>query len=248
MTGEVMRIKINHANLAAVLHRPAESTSSGVVICHGLLASKDSPKHVQTARRLAQLGHAVLRFDFQGRGESSGDLLGLTFERQVDECLGAISALRKETGVDRVGLLGSSMGGAVAILCAEEPVVKALVTQAAVGRTDLLGARAVGPKAMRVWERKGFLRIEGEAIGYSFVESGRQNKVLAAAGRRTCPWLIVHGGQDKVVPVSDAKALLSAGKNACLEVISGADHSFSDPDHLGRLVGMSVDFLHEKLS
>src|SRR5512136_2480268 len=92
-----------------------ERKRAGVVICHGMLSYKDTPKFLAIAGGLEELGYAVLRFDFVGRGESEGDLLELDFARQEGEALAAIGELRKR-GVEHVGLVGSSMGGAVAVM------------------------------------------------------------------------------------------------------------------------------------
>ncbi len=245
------RLTISGPGLAGVLHVPdipAHEAITGVVICHGMLSYKDSPKHVGIARELCERGHAVLRFDFTGRGDSPGDLMELSFSRQVAEARAAMAELRRRTGVARVGLTGSSMGGAVSILTSLIEKVAALVTMAAVGRTDLLAERIAGGKGMAVWERKGFLRLEEDPVGWSLVEDGRKIDVPAAAAGVDCPWLILHGELDDVVPLSDAEELnRAASGRAELEVVPGADHKFSRPDHLARVTMRAVDFLDAAL-
>ncbi len=120
--------------LAGVLHGdPAEVA---VICCHGMLSTKDGPKHVMLAEELERAGLACLRFDFAGRGASEGRLEDLCFSGQVDDLEAAIDLLAAR-GVQRLGLFGSSMGGAVALLAAarDERVV-AIAT--------LAGARAIG--------------------------------------------------------------------------------------------------------
>ncbi|MBN2497594.1 MAG: alpha/beta fold hydrolase [Deltaproteobacteria bacterium] len=236
--------------LAAALHRPEEPAALGVVICHGMLSSKDSAKHVGIAARLCEMGYAVLRFDFQGRGESAGDLLGLTFTRQVNECRSAIRELRQRTDVERVALVGSSMGAAVAILVAGTAGegIAGLVSLAALARTDRLAERIAGPKGLAAWRRKGWLRLESEPVGYSLVEDGERVEVLAAAGRVVCPWLILHGEEDEIVPAEDARALWAASEGrAELEIVLGADHRFSAPDALAHITDQAVGFLRAAL-
>ena len=192
--------------MAAVLHRPDEPTGSGVVICHGMMSYKDSPKHRGIATRLCKRGHMVLRFDFTGRGESEGDLMALTFGRQVGECRAAMDLLAKN-GVQRIGLAGSSMGGAVSILVAARGGVAALVTLAAVGRTDLLPERAVGKKGLAVWKRKGSIRIQDQRVGFCLVEDAVAIDMRAEAGKIVCPWLILHGAEDEVMRSFELKEL-----------------------------------------
>jgi dipeptidyl aminopeptidase/acylaminoacyl peptidase len=70
--------------------------------------------------------------------------------------------------------------------------------------------------------------------------------VLGAAARVRCPWLILHGELDEVIPVSDARALREAsGDRARLEVVPGADHRFSGEAHRERIISSIVDFLDD---
>ncbi len=231
-------------SLAGVLHLPDQGAKAGVLICHGLLSDKDSQKHSLLARMLCEVGIAALRFDFEGRGQSPGDMLDLSFSRQVIQASAALDTLKDTAGVSQMGISGSSMGGAVAILlAAQDTSISCLVTMAAVARTDLLGQRVVGPKGMAVWERKGSLRLDDEPVGWSLVADGRKLDLPGAAARIRCKWLIMHGQDDEVVPLSDADLLYeSAAYAPTMEVIDHADHSFSSEEHRQMVVQMAVDF------
>ena len=75
--------------LAGVLHMPQDRANGfGVILCHGMESSKDSLKHLRLGESLSRVGFAVLRFDFTGAGESSGEFESITYARQVDD-LGA---------------------------------------------------------------------------------------------------------------------------------------------------------------
>ena len=232
--------------LAGVLHQPGWPGSTGLVVCHGMMSSKDSPKHTGIAARLAERGHMALRFDFSGRGESPGSLMGLTFARQVIECRAAMAELRR-IGVSKIALVGSSMGGAVAVLTASVEPVVALATMATVGRTDLLPERAVGKAGLEKWKREGSILVQGEPVGIALVEDAQRTDVPAAAGKITCPWLLLHGESDEVIPVEDSQILYEAATGAVLEVVSGADHKFSNEEHREFITNRIVDFLDEKL-
>jgi uncharacterized protein len=235
-------------SLAAVLHRPDKPSDAGVVVCHGMLSSKESRKHTQIARGLCARGYLALRFDFSGRGGSPGDLLGLTFTRQLDECLAVVEALRGE-GARRVALVGSSMGGAVAIMAAARGGVDALATMAAVGHTDLLPERAAGEKGVALWKRKGSILMQGQRVGYAWVEDARAIDLPEQASRVDCPWLILHGERDEVVPPSDALDLQAASRmRAEVEIVPNADHRFSDDKHRDHITARIIDFIAVKLS
>ncbi len=233
--------------LSGIVHLPERGSSVGAVICHGMMSYKDSPKHRGLAEELTSRGFAVLRFDFSGRGESGGDLMGLTFTRQVAECRAAIERLRTYQ-IEKIALVGSSMGGAVAILVAALGEVDGLATMASIGRAELLPERAVGERGVALWKRKGFIRIQKKAVGYALVEDSLKIDIPAQAAKISCPWLLLHGMDDEVIPVSDAQVLFEASnKKAQLEIVPGADHRFSKNEHRKEIIKKIADFLEHNV-
>jgi pimeloyl-ACP methyl ester carboxylesterase len=84
---------------------------------------------LEYAQVLHQASYSTLLFDFRGRGDSDGDAVTLGFYEQQD-VLAAVEYLknRDDVDMDRVGVLGISMGGVVAILAAaQEPAIKSVV-------------------------------------------------------------------------------------------------------------------------
>jgi pimeloyl-ACP methyl ester carboxylesterase len=82
---------------------------------------------------------------------------------------------------------------------------------------------------------------------------GRLN-VLAKATEITQPWLIVHGDEDKTVPLRHAEELKAAQPNAGFVIIPGTDHSFGGyhpygtdvlPPPLLAFCGQVIDFLRK---
>ena len=69
------------------------------------------------AQSLAAQGVASLRFDKRGVGESEGDYLTTSFQRETGDAAAALLALREVPGVDpaRVTLAGHSVGATIAI-------------------------------------------------------------------------------------------------------------------------------------
>lgn len=234
--------------LCGVCHHPARWRGTGVLLCHGMMSSKDGEKHVALAERLVRRGHLVLRFDFAGRGESGGDFLGLSISRQAGEAAAALAFLRAR-GARAVGVEGSSLGGAAAIRLAAEGGVDVLVTWAAVGRAERLAEGMAGPEGMERWAREGVRMVEGQPVGYSLIEDARRQDLLAAAARVRCPWLIVHGAKDAVVPVSDAVDLHRASLGrAELVILPGADHQFTAASDRRRALHLAADFLDGHLA
>ena len=69
---------------------------------------------------LEKFGYVTLRFDMRGCGESEGEHGRVICLEQVEDTSNALTFLAKHPAVDpdRIGLIGSSFGGAVAVYTA----------------------------------------------------------------------------------------------------------------------------------
>ena len=104
--------------MSLVLHVPGGADRVAcVVACHGLRASKDSDKYLLLGDEFVRADVALARFDFRGSGESEGLVEAETnVASRVDDALAVVSFLSRHSRLDnRFGLLGSSMGGFVAL-------------------------------------------------------------------------------------------------------------------------------------
>jgi alpha-beta hydrolase superfamily lysophospholipase len=197
-----------------------------VVLCHGMMSSKEGRKQIALAEGLSVSGFSVLRFDFSFCGQSEGHFEEITFTQEIDDVRHAIAWVRQR-GAQPIGLLGSSMGGAVAILYSQhDPGIEALVTIAAVAHPLRIANEIEGLKAHVVrWKEEGYhLGAEG-SVGPAFLEDARRQDVVSAVRRIMVPLLILHGERDEVVPVEEAYDLFhNAGGVKELRVIAGGDH------------------------
>lgn len=108
--------------LQGVLARPAEPGASAAV---GVLIVVGGPQYrigshrqfVLLARHLAAHGHAVLRFDVRGMGDSTGAQRG--FEALHDDVAAGIGALMQVQGIERVALWGLCDGASASLLYME---------------------------------------------------------------------------------------------------------------------------------
>lgn len=198
--------------LCGSLHRPRNRSVASVIVCHGMLSSRASEKHVAICSLAAEHGMAAMRFDFAGRGQSAGDDDDLTVSGEVADLQAAVEFMR-DSGFARPAVVGSSLGGTVAILCAAaDRDLACLVTVAAPALLPERPRKAWGAEA---------------AVSAAFFEDARRHDVLSAAANIRCPWLVIHGKEDEVVPVEHAEILCRESSSARLVVRSGADHRFS---------------------
>jgi uncharacterized protein len=233
MAQDRLRIPAGGARLAAVLHLPEGSPRPWpcLVTLHGLMSSKDSDKYLLVGEAFARRGFAVCRFDFRGCGESDGDMAGTTVAQRVADALAVVRTMRTHPSLNgRVGLLGSSLGGYVALFVAARDLrIQAVAAWAT--PADLRDL-AADPGSVRDYE-----------LGSPFIEELANGEYLRApVGIRHC--LFLHGDRDDLVPVSHAHRLYAAALDPRqLEVIPGGDHQLSDPTHRRRAVELSLAWI-----
>jgi pimeloyl-ACP methyl ester carboxylesterase len=228
--------------LAAVLH--GELGELLVISCHGMLSGKDGTKHRLLAEALSP-ELPVLRFDFAGRGESEGSLFDMSYSSQVEDLLAVLDWAGAQ-GVERIGLFGSSMGGAVALLAAarDERVV-AIATLAAVAHPELIDERH--PEAAGLWHRQGYIDTPEGKLGKGFYDDSLSHDVISAVRILHAPLHVVHGEEDDVVPSSDAHDIASAARAAALDLVPGAGHRFDEPQYLRPVIRGVVEFFCAQL-
>ena len=173
-------------------------------------------------------GVAVLRFDDRGVGSSEGSATdqATTLDQKADVAK-AVAALRSRTDIDtnRIGLLGHSEGGLVALMAAaSDPRIQALVLLAAPGtRGDTLlraqleehlsrasGMTEQAKDSARRGQEQLFASVRATTIAKGSWLRGFLDLTPAAfASKIHVPVLIVHGALDRQVPVSNARSLAS---------------------------------------
>jgi uncharacterized protein len=90
---------------------PCEKSVKTIIVCSGANGSLDADVHV--APWLHEAGFNVLLFDWRAHGQSEGQVVTLGFNERYD--LIAAVQFVKSQGAERIGVLGFSMGGTVAI-------------------------------------------------------------------------------------------------------------------------------------
>lgn len=103
---------------------PGREGAGAVILMHGVRASRLDM--IPRARFLSAAGYAVLLFDFQAHGESTGAAITTGYLESRD-ARAAIDLVRAEAPGERVGVVGVSMGGAALALAEPAPRVEAAV-------------------------------------------------------------------------------------------------------------------------
>ncbi len=218
MTAKRFSATVGRHEVVGVLHLPGRLPSPCVVACHGMGASKDSDKYLMLGRELPPAGLALARFDFRGSGESGGLYRDATIATRIADLEAVLDYLAKQPELDgRFGLLGSSLGGFVALWVAgaRRETVPVVTWNSPASLVDLFQTDPLdttGP---------------GAALA---AEVMRGDRVHAPAGVSHC--LVIQGDGDGVVPPSHGRLLYErAVEPKALHVIAGADHRLTEPLH-----------------
>ena len=111
-------------NLSGIVHVPAGLVSGerrpAFLILHGFGGNKNGHGQIVMAEQLTQSGYVTMRFDFRGCGESEGEHGRILCLDQVADTTNALTymANRQDIDAERVALVGSSFGAAVAVYAA----------------------------------------------------------------------------------------------------------------------------------
>jgi uncharacterized protein len=238
---------------SAVLTRPEADTDRAVVLCHGFLSNKNSSTNKTLTRLLLAQGIATLRFDFFGQGDSDGPFAKLRVSIAVAQ---AQAALRQAValGYRRLGLMGSSFGGLVATLvAAEDASLKALGLKCPVPDFPDMLRHEFGETGIRQWQQNGTIPdVTGGTrpvpLEFAFYEDCLKHDGYKAAARISAPVLIVQGDRDEYVGRLQADKLMDALRGTKqLEVLTGADHSFSKADDFRTMTTLLTDWFVKHL-
>ena len=223
--------------LRGTLHLPQAPSPPLVIGCHGLLSDRMSPKQIALAEACNRLGMAFFRFDHRGCGESEGRLeMHTSLDNRCSDLLHAIRHLANRADLGkRVGLFGSSMGGAVCLRAAGQADIVATVTFAAPIKSRALkitrGQQEADPEQTRM-----------SAILQEDFDLGPRLSMLRNI-------LIFHGEADDVVPVAHAHEIFQQAAHPKRLVLQpGGDHLMSDPRHQAEFIRAASFWLNKGLS
>ncbi len=175
--------------LAYALFVPPGEVHGGVVILHGAGSCKES--HYDYARHARRLGLAAVAFDLRGHGESDGALDG-----RVGGDVLVIAGLLPD---GPRALRGSSLGGYLALTCADE-----------VGASAVVAICPAGADGLRRGVRNG--RFDARIDAAAFDAYLRDHDETAAVVVLSAALLLLHAEGDEVVPVEHSEALYEAAR------------------------------------
>lgn len=220
-----------------------------VVFLGGLMSDMEGTKALYLEAWAQAQGHAFLRFDYSGHGESSGQFAEGCIGDWAEDSLDAVTALTEGPLV----LVGSSMGGWQALLLAKTipERVAGLVTIAAAPDFTEDGYWASFSEAeKRELEQVGQIELASDymepyIITKRMIEDGRDQLVLREPLKLPCRVRYLQGTEDTAVSTQTAIRLLEHAESPDmrLTLVKGADHRFSDDTCLALIVEAVQDVI-----
>jgi len=234
--------------LVGDLHRTGDGCGPTLLLCHGMESTRGGHKQTAMVERFVPRGYSVLRFDFSYVGESEGSFEDITISGEVDDVLGALDFL---DGFSPRGcvLVGSSLGGTVALLAAAEAAsrVDAVATIAAVADPALFTS-GLTEEQMARWRASGARAWRDGVIRSTFLDDLDRIDVGSAVAATAGPLLVTHGVEDDVVPPSHAAFIeRAAAGRARVEMFDGVGHRFEEPGALDALLVTLEEWLRATL-
>lgn len=233
---EVAYIEVGSRRIA---YRLRQGSSPTIVFFPGYASDMEGTKALALDAFADRSGLGMLRFDYSGTGSSGGRFDDGTLALWLEEALDAIDRLTEGPLI----LAGSSMGGWIALLAAlvRKDRVAALVGIAAAPDFTEWGYT---PEEVAELQSSGRLErpnpyaSEAELITRAFQESGQRLRLLAAPIDLDCPVRLIHGDEDKDVPLDIAFRTMRALRSADVQVtvIKGGGHRLSAPHEIDAIL------------
>lgn len=125
---EIVTVKTEDNITLRGWYMPAKENKGTILVCHGVGANKS---HILPVALMFQSGgYNVYQFDFRNHGDSDKTPISYGYKERKD--IKAIIKFIKSRGVNKLGLYGLSMGGAIVLLSTpENSEVQAVIADSA---------------------------------------------------------------------------------------------------------------------
>ena len=229
----------------------APGRSPGVVFLPGYKSDMTGAKALETEAFCRSDGRACLRLDYSGHGASGGRFEDGTISRWTEDALALIDRLTE----GKLILIGSSMGGWIALLAAlarPDRVAGLIGIAAAPDFTETLMWQAMTPAEQATIMQAGVLHVPSQygepyPVTKALIEDGRTRRLLDRPIPLACPVRLLQGQRDPDVPWQTALRLAEQldSEDVRITLIKDGDHRLSRPQDLRLLRGALAELLLE---
>jgi len=209
-----------------------------IVFLHGFMSDLEGkkPKTFLSFAKRNKLNFLAL--EYSGHGKSSGKFVNGNISKWTKETNILIKKIVKK---NKIIIIGSSMGAWIALnqfKFFEEQIKGFLGIGSAPEFLENLMWKKFSKKMKSEIVKKGIYNLEHGDYVYpitlQLIKDGRKNRVLNKKMKSKINVTMVHGQNDKTVPVSYSRKVLKIFKNAKkkLVIVKNGDHSLSSAKNL----------------
>lgn len=240
---------LNTSNGTRVAYCYSEGKGPTVVFCGGFRSDMTGTKAMALESWCREQGRAFLRFDYSGHGESSGAFEDGTIGGWLADALAIID----ETIKDEAIVIGSSMGGWIALLIAlarPNRVAGLVGIAAAPDFTTRLMWERFTPQQRQIIEEKGVYYAPSDygdpyPITRNLIEESKQHLLLDDDIAIDCPVRLLHGMRDPDVPWEFAPLIAQqlSSEDVKVSLVKNGDHRMSEPEQIALLLATMQELL-----
>jgi uncharacterized protein len=220
---------------------PAAERAPALAILHGW--GGNAEMMLPLAKPLHDAGYALLLFDARCHGRSDGDSFA-SLPRFAEDLAHAVDWLQAQGEVDetRVGVIGHSVGaGAALLLATRRHDLAAVVSLAAFSHPAAMMRRWLKSRRIPFWPLGTYILFYVQhIIGYRFDDIAPARSIRVV----NCPVLLVHGTEDEVVPIGEAREIYANRKNNQVRLLSMSG-SHDEYAEMERHIETVIEFLDE---
>lgn len=228
--------------LDATVYPCAQSVGT-IVYSHGLFSSKDAYKINQIAPSLHDSGYTVISFSYgYTRHYTTVNPLTIALPQCADE-LNAVLEYAANTYNPNLHIIGSSMGGAIALYyAATVPYIFSIKSMSLIATPVHLDhlVRAIVPQGIS----GDYVTVGEYTIDAQSLQQMSTTELVKLIPRVDIPVCIIHGQNDDVVPVTHAHDIQ---KNLCvphtMHIIPDGDHTLTSQKHVELILQYIVSWL-----
>ncbi|MGL6248331.1 MAG: alpha/beta hydrolase family protein [Culicoidibacterales bacterium] len=239
-----MQFQFGNETIFGVLHRPKQPTARIVIMHHGFTGTSVDAHFMfaRCARSLCEQGLAVLRYDFIGSGNSTGNFADMTYQSECSQAADILQQVDQWPWVDTIYLQGFSMGGAlVAQLAGKYPtLINKVLLWSPAGSMPQIAAQI---QKENLQLANGNYDCNGLEVSSVFIDEMLEIDLFMGIGQYQGEIQIIQGTQDQAVPWKTAEAYRQHySQPVQIHYLEGADHTFSSLAWLEQLFELSSTF------
>ncbi len=220
---------------------PHPQANQTIVVVHGWGANMEMM--LPFAQVFHQAGLNVLLFDARNHGQSELDGHS-SMPKFAQDTQSALDWLYQHHphSAERVGLLGHSVGASAAILTASRRHdMDALISISAFAHPEWLMTRFLQSKYISL----PLVRLINRYIEWVIAHRFSDIASIYALSKVRCPTLLIHGGQDEVVPISDARVMYQRNAASHIQLWEIEQVGHADAHYIEQHAGGLLDFLRK---